>query len=85
MSFLHHTLIVKPIQVATMSLQITQIAVYLELFNKAVQYKYVLKKYLFLCLMDKISYDDFMNLQKCHNELIPDRAIYCSYYSLTNT
>lgn len=44
----------------------------------------VLKKYLFLCLMDKISYDDFMNLQKCHNELIPDRAIY-SYYSLTNT
>lgn len=32
----------------------------------------------------KISNDDFIDLQKCHNELIPDRAIY-SYYSLTNT
>lgn len=35
-------------------------------------------------LNGKMSYDDFMDLQKCHNELSPDSAMY-SLYRSTNT
>lgn len=35
-------------------------------------------------LSGKMSYDDFMDLQKCHNELSPDSAMY-SLYRSTNT